>query len=68
MTPYISKEFAYVERYEHGKDYTLSRFSLQQKPFGFGVEDEYRNKKVMHETRISDGIYALELCPPCTLR
>lgn len=50
-----------VERYEHGKDYTLSRFYIDGVPYGFGVEDEYRRIKVMHETRIPDGVYVMEL-------
>lgn len=50
-----------VDRYEHGKDYTLSRFTINNLPYGFGVEDEYRKIKVKHETRIPEGTYEMEL-------
>lgn len=50
-----------VLRYSHGKESTLSLIFIDGKFEAYGLEDEFREKKVMHETRIPEGTYKVEL-------
>lgn len=50
-----------VERYKHSSDFTLSRVYLDGQFECFGLEDERRDVKVMHETRIPEGEYRVTL-------
>jgi hypothetical protein len=46
-------------RYSSKDEYTLSSFIINDNPFCVVLEDEHRDKKVMHETRIPAGEYML---------
>ncbi len=46
-----------VERFNSGSDDTLGRLYINGKPFGYTIEDEFREVKVKGETRIPAGTY-----------
>ena len=48
-------------RYNHGKDHSNGLFLIDKKYRCDTLEDEYREIKVKHKTRIPDGIYKVEL-------
>lgn len=50
-----------VQRYKHEADFTLSKISIDGQFECYGLEDEKREVKVMHETRIPEGKYKIEL-------
>jgi hypothetical protein len=50
-----------VERIKSTDDATLSIIQVNGKFECFGLEDEYREFKVMHETRIPQGIYKVHV-------
>jgi hypothetical protein len=50
-----------VTRYKHEKDFTLSKVFIDGQFEAYGLEDERRDVKVMHETRIPEGKYKIEL-------
>ncbi len=50
-----------VLRYPSEADWTLSEFYINDKLYGFGIEDEYRSMKVHGETRIPNGTYEMVL-------
>lgn len=50
-----------VIRYNSKEDFTDSIMYIDGIAQCFGIEDEYRAKKVWGETRIADGIYELKL-------
>lgn len=50
-----------VERYLNGADFTLGRLSIDGKFECYTLEDERREVKVMHETRIPEGVYDIKL-------
>ncbi len=50
-----------VLRYNSQTDFTDGLFFIDGKFQCFTLEDEGRDKKVKHETRIPDGIYAVRL-------
>lgn len=50
-----------VSRYKHEVDFTIGKLFVNNKFECFTLEDESRNKKVMHETRIPEGTYKIEL-------
>ena len=50
-----------VNRVASNTDETLSIVSIDGKPFCFGLEDEYRENKVVGETRIPSGEYKITL-------
>jgi hypothetical protein len=52
-------ELLKVERYSFKKDWTLSRYYVNEALHGFGVEDELRDVKIKGETAIPFGKYKL---------
>jgi hypothetical protein len=50
-----------VTRFHSDKDTTLSLVRIDGGLHCFGLEDEFREVKVMHETRIPAGIYPIKL-------
>lgn len=50
-----------LNRFLSNKDETLGRISVNDEHFCFTLEDEYREEKVMHETRIPAGTYEILL-------
>lgn len=50
-----------VFRYNSDVDHTNSVFLIDGKYECDGIEDEYRETKIKHETRIPDGVYRVEL-------
>ena len=46
-----------VDRFESDTDTTLSRISINEQFFCYGLEDEYRKNKINGETRIPAGLY-----------
>ena len=50
-----------VKRFAHGNDDTLGLLFVDCVFECFTLEDEYRSKKVKHETRIPEGRYKIEL-------
>lgn len=50
-----------VLRYNSQDDYTHSIVLIDKEFFAYGLEDEYREEKVMHETRIDAGTYPIKL-------
>jgi hypothetical protein len=50
-----------VQRYKHAKDFTISKVFIDGQFECFGLEDERREAKVMHETRIPEGRYKIVL-------
>lgn len=51
----------FVDRFISDHDTTVSRVSVDGKFVCFGLEDEYRAEKLMHETRIPAGEYRVGL-------
>ena len=47
----------FVDRFTSDSDTTISRIFINGQFFCFGLEDEYRTKKVAGETRIPQGTY-----------
>ena len=50
-----------LKRYKSDKDTTLGKITINDVFECYSLEDEYREKKVMHETRIPQGKYNLKL-------
>jgi len=50
-----------VDRFVSDADATISRVSVDDKFVCFGLEDEFREEKVVGETRIPDGDYQITL-------
>ena len=50
-----------VDRFTSDSDSTVSRVHVDNKFVCFGLEDEYREKKVASETRIPAGTYSILL-------
>lgn len=50
-----------VKRYKHEKDFTIGKVFIDNEFECYSLEDEKRDKKVMHETRIPEGKYKVEL-------
>lgn len=50
-----------INRLFSTSDETIGVLSINRKPFCFTLEDEYRETKVVHETRIPAGEYRLGL-------
>jgi hypothetical protein len=50
-----------VDRYKSSDQWTLSKVSIDGRYECVGLEDEKREKKVMHETRIPEGTYKITL-------
>jgi hypothetical protein len=50
-----------VRRYLSKSDFTISNVYIDGIYVCKGLEDEHRDKKVMHETRIPEGTYKVEL-------
>lgn len=49
-----------VQRYSDGGDSTLGLIFIDGQFDGYTLEDEHRDKKVMHETRIPAGSYQIK--------
>jgi hypothetical protein len=50
-----------VDRFVSDADTTISRISVDGRFVCFGLEDEYREEKVVGETRIPAGVYKVRL-------
>ena len=50
-----------VKRYHETKDYTIGRLFIDGQFECYTLEDEHRETKVMHETRIPTGRYEIKL-------
>jgi hypothetical protein len=50
-----------VERFDSGSNDTLGRLYIDGKFYCYTLEDEKRDVKVMHETRIPEGTYKVGL-------
>jgi hypothetical protein len=50
-----------VQRYKESDQWTLSKVFIDGVLEAVGLEDEKREKKVMHETRIPEGVYKITL-------
>lgn len=50
-----------VKRYKHEKDFTIGKLFIDGQFEAYTLEDEKRDVKVMHETRIPEGRYKIEL-------
>jgi len=50
-----------LRRYKSDEKATLGKLNIDGEFYCYTLEDEYREKKVMHETRIPAGKYLLEL-------
>ena len=57
----VKNIIATVTRYLNESDWTISRFNILDKVFGFGIDDEKREVKVHGETRIDEGVYKFGL-------
>jgi hypothetical protein len=55
------KDLIKVLRFKFAKDWTISKYLVDNVLFGFGVEDELRTVKVKGETAIGAGRYVLGL-------
>ncbi len=51
----------YVDRFVSDEDTTISRIMVDNRFVCFGLEDEYRPRKVVGETRIPAGTYQVTL-------
>ena len=50
-----------VDRFISDDDSTISRVLVEDQFVCFGLEDEYRDEKIVNETRIAAGIYQVSL-------
>jgi len=50
-----------VKRYHETKDFTIGKLFVDGVSYGETLEDEGRDVKVMHETRIPTGTYKIKL-------
>jgi hypothetical protein len=50
-----------VKRYKHDKDFTCGKLFIDGEFECYTLEDEHREVKVKHETRIPEGKYKVEL-------
>jgi hypothetical protein len=50
-----------VDRFISDEDATISRIMVDNQFVCFGLEDEYREEKIVHETRIPAGTYQVTL-------
>jgi hypothetical protein len=50
-----------VQRYKHAEDFTLGKVFIDGEFECYSLEDEKREQKVMHETRIPEGSYKVVL-------
>lgn len=50
-----------VRRYKHEKEFTIGRLYIDGQFECYTLEDQYQAVKVMHETRIPEGKYKVEL-------
>jgi hypothetical protein len=50
-----------VKRYHETKNFTISKVFIDGVQECYGLEDEHRDVKVMHETRIPAGKYEIKL-------
>ena len=50
-----------VKRFHSTDDFTIGKLYLNGKEIGYTCEDEKRENKVMHETRIPAGTYEIKL-------
>ncbi len=50
-----------VDRFVSDSDSTISRILIDGKFVCFGLEDEYREEKIVGETRIPKGVYKIAL-------
>ncbi len=50
-----------VERFSTGKLDTISHFFIDDKPYGFILEDTFHKVKIFGETRVPEGVYQVKL-------